>query len=395
MPSKMKFLRFSIAVAFLLSVFPQWVLAKSDPVNIRIAYLTEEKPLMPVLSNLDPILTDSGVQGARMAIEDNNTTGQFTNQHYTLHEVSVPVGQDVGEAFKKLVQDGYTYIVTNLPGTTLKKLTALPEASQALILNAAAMDDDLRNDSCSPNMLHLIPSRAMRADALAQFFLKKRWNKWLLIVGTDPEDVQFANALKRSAKQFGIKIVAEKKWTFDHDARRTAQAEVPAFTQASDYDVVMIADEVGLFGEYIAYQTWLPRLVAGTQGLVATPWHRTHERWGAVQMQNHFYELAKRWMNAEDYASWLAVRAIGEAATRTQSADLKTLRAFMLGDQFSLAGYKGVKLSFRNWNGQLRQPVLLASPRSMVDVMPLSEVLHPRTYLDTLGFDQPQSSCKF
>jgi ABC transporter substrate binding protein (PQQ-dependent alcohol dehydrogenase system) len=157
----------------------------------------------------------------------------------------------------------------------------------------------------------------------------------------------------------------------------------------------MVADEDGLFGEYIAYQTWLPRPVAGTQGLIATPWHRTHERWGAVQMQNHFRELAKRWMNAEDYASWLAVRTIGEAATRKQSADFKILRDYIFSDAFSLAGYKGVKLTFRHWNGQLRQPILLASPRSLVDTMPLREVLHPRTYLDTLGYDEPQSSCRF
>lgn len=369
--------------------------AKSAPLEVRIAYLTEEKPIPPALSNLDPILTDSGVQGARMAVDNNNTTGRFTNQHYSLQEVSVPVGQEVSAAFKKLVQDGYPFVVTNVSAATLKTLQALPEARQTLILNATAMDDELRNVGCSRNVLHLIPSRAMRADALAQFFLKKRWNKWFLIVGSDPQDKHFADALKRSAKTFGIKIVAEKKWTFEHDARRTVQSEVPAFTQGPDYDILMIADETGLFGEYIAYQTWLPRPVAGTQGLIATPWHRTHERWGAVQMQNQFQDQAKRWMNAEDYASWLAVRAVGEAATRTQSADVELLRDYIFSDEFSLAGYKGVKLSFRRWNGQLRQPVLLASPRSLVDVMPLREVLHPRTYLDTLGFDEPQSSCKF
>ena len=235
----------------------------------------------------------------------------------------------------------------------------------------------------------------MRADALAQFMLKKRWKKWYLVKGTDAKDINFANALKRSAKRFGIKIVEEKTWKFEHDARRTAQAEIPTFTQGADYDVLVVADVKGLFGDYLPMNTWLPRPVIGTQGLVPRAWHRTHERWGAVQMQNRFYEQAGRWMNDVDYASWLAVRAIGEAVTRAKSVETEKIKNFMLSDDFSLAGFKGVKLTFRKWNQQLRQPVLLATARSIVSVMPHKEFLHPSTYLDTLGYDKPESKCSF
>jgi ABC transporter substrate binding protein (PQQ-dependent alcohol dehydrogenase system) len=236
----------------------------------------------------------------------------------------------------------------------------------------------------------------MRADALAQYMMKKRWDKWFLVIGPNQEDRLFADAIKRAAKRFGMNIVAEKTWEHTYDARRTAQSDVAVFTQADDdYDVLVVADEQGQFGEYLDYRTWIPRPVIGTQGLIATAWHRTHEQWGAVQIQNRFKEKAGRWMEEQDYAAYLAVRAIGEAATRMQSNEIKQVKDYMLSDAFALQGYKGNPLSFRSWDGQLRQPVLLAAPRSLVAVAPIEGFLHPKTELDTLGYDQPESQCKW
>ena len=129
------------------------------------------------------------------------------------------------------------------------------------------------------------------------------------------------------------------------------------------------------------------------KGLVSTSWHRTHEQWGAVQIQNRFKEQADRWMEEEDYGAYLAVRSIGEASVRTKSNKIQVIKDYLLGDEFALQGYKGKPLSFRAWNGQLRQPVLLAAARSLVSVAPIEGFLHPKSELDTLGFDQSESSC--
>ena len=204
----------------------------------------------------------------------------------------------------------------------------------------------------------------------------------------------YAAAIKRAAKKFAIKIVAEKNWTHTFDARRTEQSDIPVFTQNIDYDVLVVADEQGAFGEYFDYRTWIPRPVIGTQGLIATAWHKTHEQWGAIQIQNRFFEQAGRAMDEPDYGAYLAVRAIGEAAVRTHSNQMQTVKNFLLSDQFTLQGYKGNPLSFRRWDGQLRQPILLAAPRSLVAVAPIEGFLHPKTELDTLGFDEPESTCR-
>jgi ABC transporter substrate binding protein (PQQ-dependent alcohol dehydrogenase system) len=360
--------------------------------EVKIAYLTQEKQVPAALSNLEPFIADKGLQGALLGIKDNNTTGQFTGQNYFLKQEVVPLGADVMLVFSALLKEGYQLIIVNLPAAQLVQIQQLN--NQALLFDVATRTDAFRQSQCLQDVLHILPSRAMRADALAQYMLKKRWNRWFLVVGATAEDELYARAIRRSAKRFGMKIIAEKKWLHSYDARRTAQSDIPVFTQVDDYDVLVVADEQGLFGEYISYRTWLPRPVIGTQGLVATAWHPTHEQWGAVQIQNRFKALSGRQMEEEDYAAYLAVRAIGETVTRTQSVDPTQVKAYLFSEHFKLQGYKGKPLSFRVWNGQLRQPVLLAAPTSLVVAPPLEGFLHPKNELDTLGYDQPETHCQ-
>ncbi len=98
-------------------------------------------------------------------------------------------------------------------------------------------------------------------------------------------------------------------------------------------------------------------------------------------------------MNSIDYASWAAVRSIGEAVTRTKSSDATELRAYILSEQFSLAAFKGAKMSYRPWSGQLRQPIPLVHPKAVVALAPLEGYLHQYNELDTLGLDKVESLC--
>ncbi|MDA1342617.1 MAG: ABC transporter substrate-binding protein [Proteobacteria bacterium] len=363
---------------------------------IKIAYLTQTQKVRPVLSNLDPVIENKGVLGAELAIEDSNTTGEYTKQKFSLEKFIVPVDGNAVDTFNKQIAKKYAFVVTNLAHDVTNKVADIDAAKETLLFDAATIDDALRNKECRANVLHLLPSRAMRADALAQYMMKKRWTKWFLVIGNTKEDKLYAEAIKRSAKKFNMNIVQEKLWEHTFDARKSAQADVAVFTQLEDdYDVLVVADEQGQFGEYLDYRTWMPRPVIGTQGLVATSWHRTHEQWGATQIQNRFKEKTGRWMEEQDYGAYLAVRAIGEAATRTKSNELNPIKDYLLSDQFTLQGYKGTPLSFRPWDHQLRQPVLLVAPRSLVAVAPIEGFLHPKTELDTLGYDQPETGCQW
>ena len=222
-----------------------------------------------------------------------------------------------------------------------------------------------------------------------------RWFKnWVVINGNSAEESADADSMKRIINRFGFNLIAEKTRDCNTDLRRTAQTELPLFTQTDEYELVVVADERGDFGEYVQYNTWYPRPVAGTSGLKPVAWHRMVEQWGAAQLQSRFEKLSSRWMNDKDYAAWAAVRTIGEAVTQTRSNVPEELFSFMISDKFQLAGFKGRKLNYRPWSGQLRQPIPLVHPKSLVSQPPLEGFLHPVTELDTLGFDKPESRCQ-
>lgn len=381
----------AIAGAALLSTHSFAATAPATELEVRIAYLGYTPDKGPLLSNVIPEPDDAGVRGAELATTDNNTTGRFLKHHYELQSVTAASPEKLLAAARQLHADGLRLFVINAPAENLRQLAAaLPDS---LLFNAGAADDDLRSDQCAANVLHTLPSRAMLTDALTQFLVLRRWTRWLLIVGEKPEDQAYAAALRRSAKRFGASIVAEKPWSFDNDQRRSAQADMPLFTQTKEYDVVLVADESGDFGEYVPYNTWYPRPVAGTQGMVASGWHKTVETYGAAQLQKRFEEHAGRWMNDRDFAAWVAVRSIGSAVTRLRQTDPAAIRRLDLSPDLPLDGFKGSKLSFRPWDGQLRQPIPLVHPRALVSTSPQEGFLHPTTELDSLGLDAPESRC--
>jgi ABC transporter substrate binding protein (PQQ-dependent alcohol dehydrogenase system) len=369
--------------------------------NTTIVYLGKDYQEPPPLSLVDKHVTDKGIQGARVALGEVNRTGRLIGQHYDLLEAIVPADGDVLAKAKELLAAGHGLIIADLEAPDLIAVADLPEAKGAVIFDIRTSDDDLRQESCRANVFHIAPSRAMRADALAQYLAWKKWRRWFLVVGKTPADEAYAAAIRRAAARFGAKIVGETVYTFEAGSRRTdtghqqIQTQMPMLTQGvADHDVVIVADEADIFGDYMLFRTAEPRPVAGTQGLVAVAWHRSFEEYAGTQMQNRFERIAGRIMTERDYTAWLAVRIIGEAVVRTGRNAAADVRAYILSDRFEVAGFKGQGLNFRHWDLQLRQPILIAGPRALVSISPQEGFLHPKYLTDTLGFDEPETKCR-
>ena len=380
--------------------------APSSPVTVDVAsvpigYLKQEvKKLIP-LSRLNVEPEDLGIAGAEIALKDNNTTGKFTKQQFTLEVERVPIGGEAVPVLEKLIDSGHHFILVDAPAETLLRLSDAAKGKDVLLFNVRAPDENLRQEDCRANVLHTAPDRDMLADALAQYLVWKRWPRWLVAKGVFPEDLDYLEALRRAAKRFGGTIVEEREYKETPGARRSdsgqlqIQRQMPVFTQgAPSYDVLVVADEHEVFGPYLPYRIWDPRPVAGTAGLRAMSWHPAHEQWGATQMQNRFQRFAKRFMLPLDYQAWVAVRAVGEGAARVGSGDFAAINAHLRSDAFELAAFKGQKVTFRKWDGQLRQPIIIAGPELPVSVSPQEGFLHQTSEVDTLGIDQPESKCK-
>jgi ABC transporter substrate binding protein (PQQ-dependent alcohol dehydrogenase system) len=392
-------------ISFLLGVLIAFSIAAASDARaggetVQIGWLSQATKRVLPLSYLDQPPQDEGIQGARLGIADNETTGHFTGQSFSLVESTLPEAGQINAGFRALTEKGIRLVVTDLAAPELLSVAGLPEGAGVTFFDTAAADDRLRGEDCRANILHLPPSRAMLADALVQYLVAKHWQNVLLVVGHGDGDREFAADIRHAAQKFQARIVQEKPWTFVPGARRTdtghfaIQAEVARFTQGIAYDVLVVADEEDEFGDELSYRTFDPRPVAGTQGLVPTAWARPHEQWGATQLQNRFLRQVGRWMTDRDYTAWMAVRSIGEAAARAKSADPAAIAAFLRSDQFELAAFKGARLSFRSWDGQLRQPVLLTDARSLVSVSPQPGFLHQFSVLDTLGIDKPETKCR-
>jgi ABC transporter substrate binding protein (PQQ-dependent alcohol dehydrogenase system) len=385
--------------------FASWGLTSlcfaSDLREVTIGYLREPRP-KAALSLLDVAAQNNGVAGAQLAIDDNNSTGAFTSERFTLAETILQADDsNLEEALDSYVTQGAAFVIADLNAAKLLHAAEAARARHVTLLNVGAADDRLREEDCRANVIHVAPSRSMLADGLAQYLVSKRWTRWLLVSGSHDSDKLFADALRGSARRFGAKIVAEREFVDTGGARRTdsgvaeIQRQMPAVTQgAPDYDVLIAADESEVFAGYLPYRTWDPRLVAGSAGLVPTSWSPAFDQWGAVQLQNRFVKAFHRPMTPLDMNAWTAARMVGEAAVRTNSNDPAVLNAFLHGPDFSVAAFKGQALTLRSWNLQLRQPILLFDGRNTVSVSPQEGFLHPVTTLDTLGPDQPESKCK-
>ena len=283
--------------------------------EFHIGYLQPERREL-TLSLLDRPTEDLGIGGAELAIADNNTTGRFTGQTFVLHTARVADADAAVAALDPLAEAGAAWVIADLPADMLTAVAIAAAERDMLVFNVGAPDDALRTEGCLANVVHVVPSRAMLADALAQFLVWKKWPRWFLVEGSHPRDKAFADAIRRAATRFGGRIVEERTFEDTGGARTTdtghvqVQRQLPVFMQnAAEHDVVIVADESEVFGTYLPYHLWDPRPVAGAAGLTPTVWSPAHEQWGAIQLQNRFMDALGRRMRAEDMLAWMAVRA--------------------------------------------------------------------------------------
>jgi ABC transporter substrate binding protein (PQQ-dependent alcohol dehydrogenase system) len=373
--------------------------AAAESLKIPIGYLARAETV-ETISLLDQPAANNGTAGAQLAIQDDNTTGRFLNQSFSLETMKLADGADPAATLTQFADHGISYILADLTAGALLRAADVGRERGLIFFNVSATDDRLRQEDCRANIIHVAPSRAMLADGLGQYLVWKHWRRWLLVLGSHESDKLYAAAFRRTAVRFGAKIVQERVFEDTGGARRSdsglvqIQSQIPLFTQSAPaYDMLVAADESQVFAPYLPYRTSEPKLVAGSAGLVPTSWDAAHDQWGAIQLQNRFGRLFSRRMTALDMQAWTGVRMIGEAVERTQSADAAKSFAYIKGPDFALAAFKGRKLTVRDWDLQLRQPILLTDGRVVVSVSPQEGFLHQYSELDTLGVDRPETQC--
>ncbi|WP_157269779.1 branched-chain amino acid ABC transporter substrate-binding protein [Azohydromonas aeria] len=327
--------------------------------------------------------------GLNVALKEAAFELEAAGTALTLETVAVADAAAARAAAQKAEKAGAAVLLTDLDAAAT---IAVADAVQRPVLNLGAADDRLRGADCKAKLLHLAPSERMRADALAQTLAARKWPQVLLLTGPSPRDAERAAVAQAAIKRYGLKLVASKPFKLSADPRERDLANPLLLTGGASYDVVWVVDSDGEFARSLPYRTALPRPVVGDAGLVALAWHAQFERFGAPQVARRFQKAAGRPMTAPDWASWMAGKALVAAAVAAPKGQAAAFEKALF--EGGVDGSKGVVMSFRPWDGQLRQPLLLTDGQAVVSSAPIEGVLHPKNVLDTLGADAPEKLCK-
>lgn len=389
----------TLALAALVSLvsFPG-ALAATD--EVRLVYLTRQTDPYYRTHRAYTGLTlrehHRAIDGIKVALRESRILTRGIGITFKLQEVTVTPERSVNDTIRRLIEERSAGIfILDLPIEDLRDAGGAFATDKVLLFNVRHRDDSLRGADCSPVLFHTIASRAMLMDALGQYLFKKNWTDVLALEGPGDVDAMWSTAFASSARKFRLTMVDRRPFVLSNDPRQRDQTNFALLTSAADYDVIYLADSVGEFGRYLAYQTKDPRPVVGSEGLIPSAWHWTWERYGAPQLNQRFHRLAKRRMSGPDWAAWVAVKSIVTATLYRKSRDIMALRSAMRSDDFRVDAYKGAPASFRPWDNQLRQSILLHTHNAVIAKAPIDGFLHQKNNLDTLGVDARESTCRF
>lgn len=332
--------------------------------------------------------------GAEIALKEVKFHGLEAGVEFALEKVEAEDAAGLIAQLDSLHAKGVRFFLADLPAPLLAEVSKAVRSKELLLFNVSAYENSLRQEQCQPNLYHTLPNHAMQMDALAQYLVSRKWNQVLVLAGALEADQLIAGAFEQSAKKYGLKIIEKRPFVLSNDPRERDKNNV-ALLSGGDQDVIFIADSQGEFARAVPYQTVRPNLLVGSEGLAPVAWHWAWERHGAPQLEKRFEKKNDRPMGSEDWAAWMAVKTIASAVQTSKSADFATLRPLITSQDNLLDNFKGTAGTFRHWDNQLRQPLLLATHNWVVERAPIKGFLHQKNNMDTLGFDERDSKCKF
>jgi ABC transporter substrate binding protein (PQQ-dependent alcohol dehydrogenase system) len=369
-----------------------------DPRDIAIGYVdVADDPYYGETKGYAGLYTvdrRSPYPAAELAVQDSRAVGAALGVTFRLVHKTLRSGEDATDAVRAMIQQQHIVAaLIDLPREDTEKTANALESEPLALFNARHGDPDLRASTCRSKLFHTLPSQDMLTDALGQALLARNWNQALVLEGQSREDTAFSRSFQRSARKFGVTVSDVRPFVLGNDPRQRDQNNVRLLTGGVSYDTVFVADESRQFAPYVPYNTFDPRPVIGSEGLIASAWHPFWERQGAPQLNRRFLRRNGRVMSDEDWATWAAVRAIVDGITRMRGGADRPLDQALLDPTATIELYKGYQGSFRPWNRQLRQPILLGTADAVVGLAPVEGVLHEKNTLDSLGLDEPEFKC--
>jgi len=396
---KLFFLRVTI---FFICLIPINILSAEENPVFNIGYYDLEKDIRYDIWGVHPVdirsnanqLYKRPIAGAELGLKDIKPFQRMSKVKFNLVKKRIKNNEDSAEViYKHILENNIKFILLDFPASELLKITNKIIELNITSINVSSKNNELRSSKCNKNLFHTIPSERMLSDSLAQYLSEKKWRKILVLTGPLEIDKLKSNSFIESAKQFGLKIIDNRNFVLGNDPRAREQNDLDFLTGSAKYDAVYIADTLKEFSYRVPFATHNPAIVIGSSGLIPRAWHWSYLRHGAPQVHGRFERMHKRRMTEEDWAAWVAMRAIAEAIVRFKDNENFSFNDAFINKEFKLDGSKGPVLNFRSWNRQLRQPIMLSTENWVTSIAPLSSFIHRENNLDTIGMDNKTSKC--
>ena len=334
------------------------------------------------------------IAGARLGLKDIKPFQRMAKVKFKLMSLRIKnIDTATNDILNHINSNNIKIILLDLPVTKLSNVVNKISNLNIAVINISSKNNELRSSNCNQNLFHTIPSERMLSDSLAQYLSDKKWRKVLMLTGPLEIDKAKSESFIESAKQFGLKIIDNRNFLLGNDPRARDQNDLDFLTGSAKYDAVYISDTHKEFSYRVPFATHIPSAVIGSSGLTPRAWHWSYLRHGAPQVHGRFERMHQRRMTEEDWAAWIAMRAIAEALVRFKDNENFSFHDSFVSENFKLDGSKGPVLNFRKWNRQLRQPIMLSTDNWVTSIAPLESFVHRENNLDTIGIDSKTSKC--
>ena len=200
----------------------------------------------------------SARDGVLLALDEAQFELNAVKAEPRLDTQSVGKLEDARAAAQKAEKAGAKILLANLPADWLLAVT---DAVKLPVINLSASADRLRERDCRLNLFHVLPSERMRADAIAQALVNRKWSTVLLLSGPSAPDLERSAAAQAAIQRYGLKLVASKNFKLSTDPRERQLANPLLLTAGSNYDVVWVVDSDGEFARGLPYNTAAARQI--------------------------------------------------------------------------------------------------------------------------------------
>ena len=334
------------------------------------------------------------IAGAKLGLKDIKPFQRMAKVKFKLMSLRIKnIDTASNDILNHINSNNIKIILLDLPAAELSNVVDKISNLNLAVINISSKNNELRSSNCNQNLFHTIPSQRMLSDSLAQYLSDKKWRKVLVLTGPLEIDKAKSESFIESAKQFGLKIVDNRNFLLGNDPRARDQNDLDFLTGSAKYDAVYVSDTHKEFSYRVPFATHIPSAVIGSSGLTPRAWHWSYLRHGAPQVHGRFERMNQRRMTEEDWAAWVAMRAIAEALVRFKDNENFSFHNSFVSENFKLDGSKGPVLNFRKWNRQLRQPIMLSTDNWVTSIAPLESFVHRENNLDTIGIDSKTSKC--